>query len=250
MLPTFALQMTSKFIIPHEFQFSTNESIRCIQEDEGFDFSCQSPDMIIPLQDFIELDRKEVNNYFESNSHNEHSIFYQHRIQQLAEMDRVKEQWFKFLTSSKGAAARPIDVLDENLYFKVRLMKLREILTPQFACVKVVHPRTKYKYLVAKAYDWNDLGERSRSFSKSIIRIDGSVSTKLFEIYEDMGYEVKVDVSVNVGKDKPRKIADMVISKDKKEYVVEVKMSEENLPRFIVTESMWESYKSKYKLNP
>jgi hypothetical protein len=241
--------MTSKFIIPHEFQFSTNESIRCIQEDEGEDFSCQSPDIIMPLQDFIELDRRELKNYFESNSHNEHSIFNQHRILQLAELDRVKEQWFNFLISPKGATARPIDVLDENLYYKVRLMKLREVLNPQFACVNVVHPKTKYKYVVAKAYDWNDLGERARSFNKSIIRNEGSIIAKLFEIYEDMGYEVRTNVTVTMDKGKPRKIADMVISKDKKEFAVEVKMSGDHLARFILAESMWESYKSKYQLN-
>ncbi len=242
--------MISKFKIPKEFEDSTNESIMCIREDEGEDYSCESPDRMMPLEKYKKLNKVDILKLYTSNSLFQFSIFYQHRIEQLTELDKVKEEWFNFLITSKNTVYRPIDILDRNLYYRVRLMKLREILKPQFAPVNVEHPKTKYRYLVAKAYDWNDSGKRVRSFNKSIIRTEGEnrVVKKLQEIYEDMGYEVKTNVPFFVDGNSVRKIADMVISKGSKEFAVEVKVSEKNLARFIVAESMWDAYKLKYRL--
>jgi hypothetical protein len=243
--------MKSKFKIPKEFDGSTNESIRCIREDEGVDYSCESPDRMMPLEKYKKLTRADIMQMYSSSAMDQYSIFNQHRLEQLAELDRVKEEWLNFLINPNNTKNRPLDILDRNLYYKVRLMKMRETLKPQFALVNVEHPKTKYKYIVAKAYDWNDMGVRVRSFNKSIIRTEGEhrVVKKLQEIYEGMDYEVRTDVSFFVGIEKVRKIADMVISKGSKEYAVEIKMSEESLSRFIVAEAMWEAYKLKYKIS-
>jgi hypothetical protein len=206
---------------------------------------------MMPLEKYMKLTRADIVQLYSSSANNQYSIYYQQRLKQLAELDKVKEEWFNFLINPESLEKRPIDILERNLYFKVRLKKLREILKPKFAPVVVTHPKTGYKYLVAKAYDWNDMGLRVRSFNKSIIRNEGEkrVIKKLHEIYENMGYEVRTEVSFFVGSEKIKKIADMVISKGSQEFVVEVKtFNDENLAKFIVTEAMWDAYKLKYQV--
>jgi hypothetical protein len=239
----------SKFKIPKEFQASHNESIRCIRKDESTDYTYPTPDKVMPLEQYKKLSRADIIKWYSKNPVNTYSIFQEHRILQLRELDKVKRDWFVFLTTVSNKAATPIDIIEKNLYFKVRLLKVREILNPQIACVNVPHPKTKYKYVVAKAYDWNDQGERSRSFNKSIIRLEGDAIKKLFSLYEDLGYEVRTNVKLNPPASAAVKIADMVIAKGGQEFVVEVKPSIESLARFIVAESMWGAYKLKYQMD-
>ena len=70
---------------------------------------------------------------------------------------------------------------------------------------------------------------------------------KLKEIYEEMDFNIlsEVDIVLSDGK---KYRADMVIEKDNRQFVVEVKMSRVNLSRFMIAEALWDSYKTKYSI--
>jgi hypothetical protein len=130
-------------------------------------------------------------------------------------------------------------------YWRVRILRLREILKGRFSTLLVSHTKKDQKYYVVKGYWSDDYGNVSRSYNKSILKSGVSLETKLQDIYEQLEYDVRMNVRFK--KDRIR-IADMVINKNNQEYVVEfAKMDLDDLAQFYLNYSMWLDYLALYK---
>ena len=109
----------------------------------------------------------------------------------------------------------------------------------------VSHTKKEQKYYVVKGYWSDEYGNVSRSYNKSILKSNVALETKLQDIYEQLDFDVRVNVKFS--KDRIR-IADMVIKKDNQEYIVEcAKMNLDNLAQFYLNYSMWLDYEALYK---
>ena len=236
----------TRFKVPEAFITKNDANINFIALDDDNEYSCPSPDFMMDLKLFKGLTYDEAKQWTSQPAEKLFSIFQVHRKKQIEELDLIKEEAFNYLVKTM-ALDYPLAVLEKYLYYKVRISKMREILKPQSANVLVPHSKTEHKYWVAKAYDWDDQGNRKRTFNKSVIKEGLKVMVKLREIYEEMNFEVVSEKDI-VLSDGNKYRADMVIRKNKEEYVVEVKMSRENLSRFMIAEALWESYKAKYSI--
>lgn len=235
-----------RFKIPEEFKAKNDANINFIALDDDNEYSCPSPDFLMELNEFKNLTLEEAMEWTKQPTEKLFSIFQQHRKKQIEQLDFIKNEAFNFLINPT-ALETPLEVLEKNLYYKVRISKMREVLKPQSANVLVPHSKTKHKYWVAKAYDWDDKGIRKRTYNKSIIKEGLEAVVKLKEIYEEMDFNIlsEVDIVLSDGK---KYRADMVIEKDNRQFVVEVKMSRVNLSRFMIAEALWDSYKTKYSI--
>lgn len=236
------------FIFDSSFDPVKDEIMEFLGEDQTKDYSAPSPDKIMPVNEYLKLGPSDVSKWFRENPSNSFSIYQKLRTQQLEELQKAKAELREFYTTvwtysdyRKGGFS-PMEIARLTLQKKIRVARIREVLSPQFAEVLVPHSKTKHKYWVARAYWWDDYGVRSRSINKSIRRSDNQIIEKLTEIYQDMDFEVVTSVKM-----KNNTLADMLIRKKQEEYIVEVKMMDfKDLSRFILSSSMWSDYKKIY----
>ena len=228
---------------------SQDEIIKFLNEDNGKDYSAASPDRILPMSEYMKMTRSEIGKWYKENPANVYSMYQKLREQQIVELHKATAELKRFYTTAwnygdyKTNGFSPMEIARLTLQKKIRVARLREVLQPQFAEVLVPHSKTKHKYWVAKAYWWDDNGNRSRSINKSIRRSDVELVDKLIEIYQNMDFETSKDIKL-----KNNSTADIVLRKKSEEYVVEVKMmSDRDLALFILSNSMWSEYQKIYQ---
>ena len=239
------------FLLNKSFDPQKDEILMFLALDDNKDYSIESPDKMMLLSEYEKLSMKEVGSIFRTNEGSNFSIFQKFRNEQLEELKRSKQELKEFYTTPwdytqfENGCITPMDIARLTLQKKIRVARIREILEPQFAEVLVPHSKTKHKYWAARAYWWDDYGIRSRSVTKTIRRSDVEIIDRLKIVYEDLDFEIILDVKM-----KNNTVADMVIKKPNEAYVVEVKkMSFNDLARFILTMGMWIDYKKLYSDN-
>ncbi len=231
------------------FDPSKDEILEFLSKDDKEDYSWISPEKILPRQEYEKMSKSEIGKFYKESGINEYSIFNKLRSEQIKELKQCKKELLEFYTTawdySKFGDGKftPMDIARLTIQKKVRVARLREILEPQFALTTVPHSKTGHKYRVARAYWWDDNGKRSRSVTRSIIREEFEIISRLSDLYQDLGFEVYKETKMS-----NNTIADMLIKKKQEQYIVEVKMTnEKELARMILTLSMWQEYKKNYK---
>jgi len=138
----------------------------------------------------------------------------------------------------------PDKVIPIDEYLKEK--RLREILKGRSSILLVSHTKKEQKYHVVKGYWSDDYGNVTRSYNKSFLKLGVGLETRLQDIFEQMDYEVRLEVKFK--KDKVR-TADMVIKKGDQEFVVEYsKMELKDLATFYLNHSMWLDYQKLYQV--
>lgn len=236
------------FIKNGTYDPTKDEIIEFLSMDDNEDYSWVSPEKVMARDEFEKKSRSEIAKFYKESGVNGYSIFNQLRNDQITELKSCKKELLEFYTTawdySKFGNGKfsPMDIVRLTIQKKVRIARLREILTPQFALTTVPHSKTGHKYRVARAYWWDDNGKRSRSITRSVIREEFEIIERLADLYEDLGFEVFKNMKMS-----NNTIADMLITKKQEQYIVEVKMTnEEDLARMILTLSMWQEYKKSY----
>ena len=230
-----------------EFDFNKDLFVQFIKLDDNLDYAeiASVPDKVVPMAEYIQEDF-DVQKWYESSSSKSNSIYHGFINKQIEELKTVKAN---ALNDYLNSLVQPNQTLIESnrrlTYWRVRILRLREILKGRFSTLLVSHTKKDQKYYVVKGYWSDDYGNVSRCYNKSILKSGVSLETKLKDIYEQLDYEVLMNQRFN--KDRLR-IADMVIKKDNQEYVVEcAKMKLDDLAQFYLNYSMWLDYVALYK---
>ena len=230
-----------------EFDYNKDLFVQFIKSDDNLDYTeiASVPDKVVPMAEYIK-DDFDVQKWYLSPSSKENSIYHRFIKKQIEELNIVKAA---ALNDYLNSLVQPNQTLIESnrrvIYWRVRISRLREILKGRFSTLLVSHTKKEQKYYVVKGYWSDEYGNVSRSYNKSILKSNVALETKLQDIYEQLDYDVRMNVKFN--KDRIR-IADMVIKKDNQEFVIEcAKMNLDNLAQFYLNYSMWLDYEALYK---
>jgi hypothetical protein len=230
-----------------EFDFNKDLFVQFIKLDDNFDYAenASVPDKVVPMAEYIK-DDFDVQKWYMSPSSKSNSIYHGFINNQIEELNTVKANALNdYLNSLVQTNQTLIESNRRLTYWRVRILRLREILKGRFSTLLVSHTKKDQKYYVVKGYWSDDYGNVSRSYNKSILKSGVSLETKLQDIYEQLEYDVRMNVRFK--KDRIR-IADMVINKNNQEYVVEfAKMDLDDLAQFYLNYSMWLDYLALYK---
>lgn len=149
----------------------------------------------------------------------------------------------KFDEKVKGLSLR--ELIDQ---FEVSLLPLRKlslILQPQLTISTTIHPRTKIKYAVVKAYWIDKSGDLKRSVNRNI-GIEqwkfAELASKMFSSFGFTSYEPTTRMDNGAA-------ADLVISKGQKSWIVEIKEADKNeFVKTFISLELWKEYKKEYRL--
>ncbi|MDF5691611.1 hypothetical protein [Aquirufa aurantiipilula] len=126
----------------------------------------------------------------------------------------------------------------------IPLRKLSLIIDPLITSSSTVHPRSKIKYAVIKAYWIDSEGNLKRSVNRNVgVNEWGmeDVATKMFSAFGFSTY-------VPANRMENGAMVDMVISKNGKSWVVEIKQQKkDDFEKAFVSLELWRLYKAEYK---
>lgn len=225
-----------------EFDFNMDLNVQLIKSDDKVDYTeyASVPDKVIPVSEYLK-DDFDVQSWYSSPLFKTNSIYHSFIKEQIAELAEVKENALnEYLNSLVQPGQTLIESNKRVTYWIVRILRLREILKGRFSTLLVSHSKKDQKYYVVKGYWPDDYGNVNRNYNKSILKAGAGMESRLQDIYEQLGYDVRLNVRFN--KDRLR-IADMVIKKGDQEYVVECsRMELDDLAQFYLNYSMWLDY--------
>ena len=132
-----------------------------------------------------------------------------------------------------------------------RYQRINAVIETRSKNAIITHDGT-YKYNTHKIYWYDDLGNSVRN----VTRNDGeeeateaNIIDKLKRVYGKQQYKVVDEYAIQFGNKKIR--PDLVIEKDGKKLVLEIKKSDASAyNKIFLTYELWNLYKSKYKLHP
>ena len=231
-----------------EFDFNKDLFVQFIKEDDDKDYTeiAPVPDKVIPIDEYLK-ETFDVQQWYLSPASKSSSLYIGFIKKQIAELEKVKA---RALDTYLNALVVPNQTLIESnrrvTYWRVRIQRLREILKGRSSILLVSHTKKEQKYHVVKGYWSDDYGNVTRSYNKSFLKLGVGLETRLQDIFEQMDYEVRLEVKFK--KDKVR-TADMVIKKGDQEFVVEYsKMELKDLATFYLNHSMWLDYQKLYQV--
>ena len=125
------------------------------------------------------------------------------------------------------------------------MRKLCLILNPQVTISTSVHPRTKIKYAVVKAYWIDGDGNLKRSVNRNVGVEDWKLAELASKMFSTVGFESHLEArNINNGTR-----ADMLISKNNKSCVVEIKADDrDSFIKTFISLELWKEYKKEYQL--
>ena len=158
---------------------------------------------------------------------------------------------FKFFHENKKPRISLEMINLQLLQLMVRYQRINAVIETRSKSAIITHDGT-YKYNTHKIYWFDDLGNRVRN----VTRNDGDEETteaniidKLKRVYAKLQYKVVDQYAIQIGNKKIR--PDLVIEKDGKRLVVEIKKSDAGAyNKIFLTYELWSLYKSKYQLYP
>jgi hypothetical protein len=165
-----------------------------------------------------------------------------------AEIKNRYELAIGLYTNKFDEKVRGLSLCDLINQFEASLLPLRKlclILNPQVTISTSVHPRTKIKYAVVKAYWIDGDGNLKRSVNRNVGVEDWKLAELASKMFSTVGFESHLEArNINNGTR-----ADMLISKNNKSWVVEIKADDrDSFIKTFISLELWKEYKKEYQL--
>lgn len=233
------------------YDINKDQFILFVKSDDNYDYIAKIaiPDKVVDF-DLYASPEFDIDKWYKSAPEMNNSLFIESIKQQLLELTKVKEEAIKFYTESLITVPQtPAQVNHAINFYKVRILRLREILKNRGSIMKIVNKNKNVAYFVIKGYYSDEYGNVSRNYSKTFLKEGKDIQSKLKDIYEEMGYECRDDVSYQKENDtRNKRRMDMLITKKSEKKVVEFsKMKKEDLAHLVLNIEMWKDYKLTYK---
>ncbi len=150
------------------------------------------------------------------------------------------------LKSILGGAMNEVSAKD-ILYlvesFRIKAKRLLYVAAPDYSFSTGFSKKSNKKYETIKAFWINDAGEKVRSFSKNVGISGNDIEQSVSKLYESLGY-ILLDLDMPT---KNKLMIDLIVLKDKKKWVVEIKMKDKKIfMDFYARLELWKLYQSIY----
>ncbi len=138
-------------------------------------------------------------------------------------------------------SAKDIIYLIESYCIKAK--RLLFVADPDYSLSTGFSKKSNKKYETIKAFWINDEGQKVRSFSKNVGIYGNDIDKYVAKLYESLGYFL-LDLDFHT---KNKLMIDLIVLKDNKKWVVEVKMKDKEIfMDFYARLELWKLYQSIY----